>query len=186
MTTKCQQDVTAMKKIDWTQFASAREQNRQNSAGEQHDGDTDQTAHPPPGAPVDEYVAFPDEKSYRAFMDAELAANENDAFDDTVDAMVRAYEGDPEGLWEKLTYGSYDPKKVLRALKDHHNADSEIDPMLLMETFMETYDYPYANYARFAIGTIVGFNHVRLIRTRGKSYWQEKLGDCDRIGWKPL
>ena len=90
--------------------------------------------------------------------------------------MVRSHDGDPEGVWETLTYTAYDPKRVLRALKDHQDADSEIDPMALMETFMETYDYRYANNARFAIGNIVGHKHMRLIRTRGKSYWRAGLG----------
>jgi len=105
-------------------------------------------------------------------MDAELAAFEAAAFDEVIEATVRSHAGDPEEVWEKLTYAAYDAKRVLRALKDHHDADSQIDPMLLMETFMHHYDYRYANHARFAIGTIVGFNHMRIIGTKGKGYWQ--------------
>jgi hypothetical protein len=117
----------------------------------------------------------------RALMNDELAAFDDFAFDEVIEAAVRSHAGDPEDMWEMLTYAAYDPKRVLRALKDHHDADSEIDPMLLMETFMETYDYRYSNNARFAIGTIVGFNHMRLIRTRGKRYWQTGTGHTEPI-----
>ena len=112
------------------------------------------------------------EDVYRTLMDEELAAFEAAAFDEVIEAAVRSHAGDPEDMWEMLTYAAYDPKKVLRALRDHHDADSEIDPMSLMETFMHAYCYPYANQARFAIGTIVGFKHMRIIGTKGKGYWQ--------------
>lgn len=113
-----------------------------------------------------------DEELSRSFMDEEYAASDDAVFDEVIDAAVRSHEGDPEDMWEMLTYTAYDAKRVLRALWHHHDADSQIDPMLLMETFMHHYDYRYANHARFAIGTIVGFNHMRIIGTKGKGYWQ--------------
>jgi len=159
-----------MKRIDWTDFEDVLKQNKSSSPSDPLQGE--QSA---PGSGEKDGLSH-DEESYRAFMDAELAAFEDEAFDETVDATVRAHEGDPEDIWEMLTYAAYDPKRVLRALRDHHGADSEIDPMLLMETFMHAYSYRYANHARFAIGTIVGFGHMRLICTRGRSYWKAGLG----------
>lgn len=113
---------------------------------------------------------------HRALMDEELAALDEDAFGEVVDAAVRSHASDPEGTWEELTYAAYDPMTVLRALRDHHDADSQIDPLALMETFMETYDYRYANHARFVIGNVVGHKHMRSLRTQGKRYWQTGLG----------
>ena len=117
-----------------------------------------------------------DEELGHALMDEELAAFDEDVFDEVVDAAVRSHASDPEGLWEKLTYEAYDPKRVLCALRDHHDADGQIDPLALMETFMETYDYRYANHARFVIGNVVGHKHMRSLRTQGKRYWQTGLG----------
>ena len=117
-----------------------------------------------------------DDNLRRALLAEELVAIDDDAFDETIDGAVRSHAGDPEGTWEMLTYDAYDPKKVLRALRDHHDADAEIDPIALMETFMEVYDYRYAHYARFTIGNIIGHKHMVLIRTRGKRYWQIGMG----------
>lgn len=151
-----------MKEIDWADFVDALKQDSLPLMDEPLRDAREKSMHTSRGR--------------AGFFDDGLAAFEDEAFDATVDAMVRAYAGDPEGVWEKLTYTAYDPKRVLRALRNHHDADSGIDPMLLMETFMHEYDYRYANNARFAIGTIVGHKHMRLVRTRGKSYWQAGLG----------
>ncbi len=165
-----------MKRISWENFEDARKRDNQSSVDGRSGNDNDQANELPSGSKDEQGQSPLDEEAYRAFMDAELSANDDEIFEDAVDAMVRVYAGDPEGLWDKLTYAAYDPKRVLSSLKNHHIADSEIDPMALMETFMECYDYRYANYARFAIGNIVGFKHMRLICTRGRSYWQAGLG----------
>ena len=116
-----------------------------------------------------------DESIYRDMMQKEWESLEPIAFEEVVDAMVCSKPRDPDAVWEELTYCAYDPKRVLRALVKHPRADSQIDPVLLMETFMETYDYAYANHARFAIGCIVGHKHMRGIRTRGNRYWYSTL-----------
>ena len=94
-----------------------------------------------------------------------------EAFHETVDAMVVRFSGDSEGLWRNLTE-NYDPQQILRLLRDHHDADiTGTDPMLLMETFMETYDYAFAYYAKCAIGNVIGYEYMQGVAVRGKSYW---------------
>jgi len=118
-----------------------------------------------------------DEWLSNALMAEELSVLADDAFDETINATVRSHEGDAESIWEELTEGAYDPRRVLCALRDHHDADHQIDPLALMETFMESYDYGYAHHARFVIGNIVGHRHMSSIQTRGRGYWQRVLGN---------
>lgn len=91
------------------------------------------------------------------------------AFEETVDAVVRS--NDAEAAWRILTENGADPSRALRAIKAHPCGDPEIDPIALMETFMEARDGWYAHNVRFAIGCIVGHKHMQNVRTRGTRYW---------------
>jgi hypothetical protein len=123
---------------------------------------------PKPKDPEDEPVD--EEAQARAELDRELAA---DAFRETLEAA--AMDGDSGELWNHfVNENGHDPVKLLGALKNCRYGDpSSIDPLKLMESFMETYDYRLAVHAKCAIGNILGYERMRCIRVRGKSFCQD-------------
>ncbi len=100
-----------------------------------------------------------------------------EAYHETVDAMVIQFSGDPEGLWRSLTanttgWSERGPLEILSLLRSHPQADvTAMDPMMLMETTVEICDYRYAYYAKCAIGNIIGHQYMRGVAVKGKCYW---------------